>query len=409
MASATRVVSQLQQAMSTASNSVKGLATANSQATSSTNTLTTAQTGLMRSFVATHQAAINTRREFSTFFRDIATLTGSVLSLNRGLVMLEQAWSSIQKMQSLKVQLGQITSQQISSPAIQSMEKATRQAGTTYGTSSNKLMGQAVELSQAGFDDSQIKGLMTTLAKLNLNEQLSEAGLKGLTNSMIVLKQTFGQTGPEIEKSLGSILEATKKYAVTNGDLLEMMKRSGSVFKAYGGSLNELIALETATRQATRLSPQTIATATNSTISRIYSQPKSREAVGQLGVKPFEDSGKAKDVLQVITELSQAMSKLNDADRLQATYKIAGARNATVFLSLMSQSGQATQIYNDLLKAETRITEDAAIAQQSFGNKLTRTKEVWLEMVASMANSKAFATITTAILELAAALSKVAR
>jgi TP901 family phage tail tape measure protein len=407
-ANAIRQAGQLNQAMASASSSVKGLATAQTQATTSTNTFAQAQGGLVRQFVATHQAAINTRREFSTFFRDIATLTGSVLSLHRGLVLLEQAWSSIQQMNKAKIQLGQITSQSTDSKPIQAMEQSTRNAAKQYGTSSNKLMGQAVELSQAGFDDSQIKGLMGTLAKLNLNEQLSEAGLKDLTNSMIVLKQTFGQAGPEIEKSLGSILEATKKYAVSNSDLLEMMKRSGSVFKAYGSNINELIALETSVRQATRLTPQVVATGMNSSISRMYSQPKSREEVERLGVKPFDDNGKAKDVLQVMTELSKAMSKLSDAERLEATYKIAGARNATVFLSAVSQSGAAVQIYNDLLKAENRITEDAAIAMGGFESKLTRVKETWLALASSMANSKAFQTLTTVILELGAALAKVA-
>ena len=307
-------------------------------------------------------------------------------------------------MQRLEVQLGQITSQPIASKQIQSMEQATRKTAVSYGVSSNDLMGQAVELSQANFSGEQIKGLMGTLAKLNLNAQIKD--VKSLTDSMIVLSETFGQDSSEIEHSLSSIIEATKKYAVTNQDILESMKRSGSVFKSYGGSVQELVAMFSAVRQSTRLTPEIISTSLNSTISRIYSQPKSKQAVEQLGVQPFDQSGKQKDILQTVNELSKAMAKLNDAERLEATYKIAGARNASVFLALMQQASQATTIYNDIVHSENKLSEDAAIAQGSFAVQLTKVKEAWLSLAASFTSNPVFTTLAKTALEVTASLTR---
>ena len=94
-------------------------------------------------------------------------------------------------MQKLEVQLGQITSQPIASNQIQGMEQASRKTAVKYGVSSNDLMAQTVELSQANFSLDKIKQMQDVLAKLNLNAQIKD--VKSLTDTMIVLSETFGQ------------------------------------------------------------------------------------------------------------------------------------------------------------------------------------------------------------------------
>lgn len=403
-ANAVKQAGQLQQAFSQASTSVKALTTAQGQVQSSTNSLSQAQGGLVRQFVATHREAINTRREMSTFVRDVGSLTGSLLTLHRGLVMVEQAWASLQRFQKLSIQLSQIEGRPLASPANQAMEKQVRQTAIKQGVSSNDLMGQAVELSQAGFDDSKIKSMLDMLAHINLNEQIKD--IKGVTDSIILLNQTFGQSGDQIEKSLSSILTSTKSYAITVSEINELMKKSGAVFHAYGADVNTLVAIGTSVREATRLNPSVISTGMNSSLMRIYAQPKARQEVERLGVNPYDSTGKQKDVLQTIVELSKAFAKLTDAEKNESAFKIAGARNQAVFLSMLSQSGNAVEIYNATVKAGNTLAKDAEIAQSGFASQLTKVKEAWLSLAASLTSNPVFTALAKTALELTASLTK---
>ena len=85
--------------------------------------------------------------------------------------------------------------------------------------------------------------------------------------------------------------------------MISVIRRTGGVFKAAGGDLNELIALFTSVRATTRESAESIATGLRTIFTRIQ-RPKTIEFLKEFGVQLTDLNGKFVGPFEAIRQLS---------------------------------------------------------------------------------------------------------
>jgi TP901 family phage tail tape measure protein len=194
------------------------------------------------------------------------------------------------------------------------------------------------------------------------------------TEGAIAILNQFGReakkTGQDIkflEQSLDAINQVSKNFAVESADLITAIRRTGGVFQAAGGSLNELIALFTSVRQTTRESAETIATGFRTIFTRLQ-RSETVDALNELGIALTDAEGKFIGPLKAIEALSIGLAGLDPKDIRfnEIVEQLGGFRQIGKVIPLIKQYSVAQQALSVANNAAGSTAEDAQTAQQSL-------------------------------------------
>jgi TP901 family phage tail tape measure protein len=127
------------------------------------------------------------------------------------------------------------------------------------------------------------------LPRLNLAPTFDD--ITQTAEGAVAILAQFGEGVGALERQLGAINRVAGQFAVESGDLISAVRRTGGVFKAAGGELEELLALFTSVRATTRESAESIATGLRTIFTRIQ-RPATIEFLKQFGVELTDLNGK---------------------------------------------------------------------------------------------------------------------
>jgi hypothetical protein len=194
-----------------------------------------------------------------------------------------------------------------------------------------------------------------------------------------------------------------------SGDLISVIRRTGGVFKAAGGDLEELIALFTSVRATTRESAESIATGLRTIFTRIQ-RPKTIEFLKQFGVQLTDINGKFVGPFEAVKQLSAALSGLEQGDIrfVKIAEELGGFRQIGKVIPLLQQFEVAERARQAALEGGTSLDDDAKKAQQALAVQIAKTKEEFLALIRSLTQTGSFQTFVKSSLELASALIKIA-
>ena len=271
-----------------ASRQVNNLNKATKQATTQANKMGKAFGASIRRFGAFTIAT----RAVSLFTSGLANATKEAIAFEREMIKISQV-------------TGKTMAQ------LKGLENVITDLATSFGVSSKSILSTGRILSQAGIQASDLEVALRTLAKTELAPTFDDI-TKTAEGAVAILAQ-FGKGVGELERQLGAINAVAGQFAVESGDLISVIRRTGGVFKAAGGDLNELIALFTSVRATTRESAESIATGLRTIFTRIQ-RPKTIEFLKQFGVELTDLNGKFVGPYEAIRQLSQALSGLEQGD-----------------------------------------------------------------------------------------------
>ena len=202
-------------------------------------------------------------------FSVITIATGSFLALGRA---IKSSVGSAIEFERELVKISQVTGK--SKAQLSGIVDEVTRLSTSLGVSNKSLLETSRVLAQAGLNAKQVKGAMDILAKTTLAATFDN--ISDTTEGAIAIINQFGRearkTGSEIkflEQALDAVNAVSKNFAVESSDLITAVRRTGGVFEAAGGNINELIALFTSVRQTTRESADTIATGFRTIFTRL--------------------------------------------------------------------------------------------------------------------------------------------
>ena len=293
-----QVVQQIQQQLQGVSVNVQvqGAAQAQrqiQQITQNTNQATTAAERMGRAF------ALSVRRfaAFSIATRAVGLFTST----------LSDAVNTAIDFERQLIKVSQVTGKSVSQ--LRGLTKQITSLSTGFGVASADLLEVSTVLAQAGLSAEDTAVALRTLAKAALAPNFDS--ITETAEGAIAILAQFQEGVGSLEKQLGSINAVAGAFAVEASDLIDVVRRTGGVFKSSGGNLNELLALFTSVRATTRESAESIGTGLRTIFTRIQ-RPKTIEFLKQFGVELVDLNGKFVGPYEAIKRLSEALSGLGE-------------------------------------------------------------------------------------------------
>lgn len=303
------------------------------------------------------------------------------------------------------IKVGQVTGKTVGQ--LRGLTKQINSLSSGLGVSSADLLEVSTVLAQAGLSAEDTSVALRTLAKAALAPNFDS--ISETAEGAIAILAQFQEGVGALEKQLGSINAVAGAFAVEASDLIDVVRRTGGVFKASGGSLNELLALFTSVRATTRESAESIGTGLRTIFTRIQ-RPKTIEFLKQFGVELVDLNGKFVGPFEAIKRLSEALSGLGEGDLtfISIAEELGGFRQIGKVLPLLQQFSTAQSALNVAMKAGDSLTQDAASAQAALAIRIMKVKEEFLALIRSMTETSTFQIMANTALSLASALIKIA-
>ena len=391
-----QIVSQIQNQLNNVSVNVKvqGSAQANKQLqqiTQSTNAATTAAGRMGNAF------AVSIRRfaAFSIATRAVGLFTSTLADAVKTAIDFERE----------VIKISQVTGRSVSS--LRDLTDSVTNLSTGLGVTSQSLLEVTTVLTQAGLSSEDTKIALESLARAALAPNFDS--ITETAEGAIAILAQFKQGVGALEGQLSSIDAVAGAFAVEASDLIDVIRRSGGVFKASGGSLNELLALFTSVRATTRESAESIGTGLRTIFTRIQ-RPETIEFLRQFGVELVDLNGKFVGPFEAIRKLSEALSGLGEGDLtfISIAEELGGFRQIGKVLPLLQQFSTAQAALNVAQNAGNGLTKNAEIAQASLAIRILKVREEFLALVRSMTETPTFQIMANTALSLASALIKIA-
>ncbi len=343
------------------------------------------------------QSALAIRR-FAAFSVGTAGILGLVGAFKSGIV-------EAIKFDKEMVKLSQVTG--ISVRGLKDVNDEIGRLATTFGVSSTALLDVSTTLAQAGLSARETKIALDALAKSALAPSFDN--LKDTTEGVIASMRQFSLQAGDVESALGSINAVSAAYAVESADIITAIRTTGGVFasaskgvKEGKDALNQFIAVFTSVRATTRESAESIATGLRTIFTRIQ-RPRTIEYLKEFGINLQDLEGKFVGPYEAIKRLSEGLRELDTRDSrfAQITEELGGYRQLSKVIPAIQQFATAQQALQVATNGSNSLSKDAAIAQQALAVQITKTREKFLDLVRSFAQSATFNNLISGTLKLA--------
>jgi hypothetical protein len=350
------------------------------------------------------QSALAIRR-----FAAFATVTGVIFKFTNA---LSSATSEFIEFNRQLVRVSQVTGSTLSQ--LSPLVKTISALSTQFGVASKDLIQVSSTLSQAGLSARDTERALKALALSALAPSFDN--LNDTVEGSIALMRQFGLGAKDLESALGSVNAVAAAFAVEAGDLITAIQRTGGVFAAASkgvsegtDALNEFLAIFTSIRQTTRESAETIATGLRTIFTRIQ-RSETIEALKEFGVVLTDLEGKFVGPFEAVRRLSEGLSRLDPRDLRfsEIVEELGGFRQIGKVIPLIQQFAVAQQALKVAQRGQSSLAQDAAVAQLSLANRITKVREEFNALVRSLGESSTFQTFVKLSLDLASALIKLA-
>jgi len=342
-------------------------------------------------------------------FSVITVATGSFIALARA---IKGSVGAAIEFERELVRISQVTGESLNQ--LSGLQKEVTRLSSTLGVANASLLQTSRILAQAGLSANKVKEALDVLARTTLAPSFDN--IIDTTEGAIAILNQFGRaaakTGNDIvflERSLDAINQVSKSFAVESADLISAIRRTGGVFEAAGGSINELIALFTSVRQTTRESAETIATGFRTIFTRLQ-RKDTIDALNELGISLQDAQGKFVGPLKAVEALSIGLAGLDPKDVRfnEIVEQLGGFRQIGKVIPLINQYAVATQALAVANNSANSVLKDSETAQQSLSVQFQKTRESFDALIRKFTQSDTFQGLAQDALKIANAFIKFA-
>jgi TP901 family phage tail tape measure protein len=278
------------------------------------------------------------------------------------------------------------------------------------------LLEIANTLAQAGDvfgGDQDIAKVAETIGKTNLASTFGD--IKSTTEGLIAVLGQFNKTGDETIHVLDIANDLSKKYAFESSNLFDAVRTGGAAFANANGSIEEFGALLTTIRQTTRIAPNQIATALNSSIQQL-SKPQSIQLLEEVtGGKIRNADGNLKGIVDRLRELAAATKNYDQEQLTGILSKIVDVRGEGKFLipfiKDLQRASEGTSLFENSLKglkgAPGSFDRDVAIGLNRIDVQLQAVQSRFQEVFRDLAQNRGLQEFVKQLLSIAKATGSV--
>jgi hypothetical protein len=310
------------------------------------------------------------------------------------------------------VKISQITGRDVSQ--LKDLKNTITGLSTSLGVASKDLLFVTKTLTQAGFSAENTRKALDILAKTTLTSSFDD--LINTTEGAIAVLNQFAkqaqETGDEIkflESTLGAINAVSKSFAVESNDIISAIRRTGGVFAAAGGEVEELIALFTSVRATTRETAETISVGLRTIFTRLQ-RDDTVDRLRALGIELRTVEGLFVGPFEAVQRLAKGLAGLDPRDfrYSEIVEELGGIRQIGKLIPLIQANVKAQQALNVARQGANSINEDAEKTQGLLARRIRETSESFDALIRKISESEGFKQLAEYALNFADALVRVA-
>lgn len=294
------------------------------------------------------------------------------------------------------------------------LEKTITDLSVGLGISSKELSGISRILVQAGLSANETRKALEAIARTELAPTF--LNMTNTAEGAIAAMRQFNLGADQLMSTLGSINSVAAKFAVESEDIVSAIRRTGGVFAAAAGAqsggkkaeqaLREFISLFTSVRATTRESAESIATGLRTIFSRIQRRG-TIDALKEYNVE-ISRLGKFVGPWEAIKRMNEELGKLDPRELrfAQIIEELGGFRQVGKVIPLILRFKDAEKALSVAIEGQDSLMRDAELAQQSWINRIIKTREAFLALMRDISKTDTFKILAESILLAANGLIK---
>jgi TP901 family phage tail tape measure protein len=256
------------------------------------------------------------------------------------------------------------------------VEKSMTEINTVLGVSGSELdkfsvklfdvaknTGQTFQTVATGALELARQGLGAVETMKRINDALILSRLSGMDATQSVEGLTaafnsFKETGITTSEILNKLVSVSQKYAVSERDLVEGLKRSAAVADQAGVSLDELIGVITIVQERTSRGGAVIGNAFKTIFARIQDQSALSD-LKQLGIAVQDAAGKSLPAMQILKNVAESFNGLSQIQQADISKKLGSIQQLSNFLAAIKDLSSAQSQYGDVVNTSQNAADQA--------------------------------------------------
>ena len=282
-------------------------------------------------------------------------------------------------------------------------------------------MEQATQIAEQTMMLANVADLTQEVASKGVVTMMSAFNLDPLKEVSVVVNGVTKSTD-ELTNAMDILNYTGNQFSISSGGILDAITSGANVLANYGVSMNDTVAMITAANHTLQDTSRvgnglkTIQTrlagiktsAKDGTISLNKTALTLKEIAG-INVFSNEAKGEIKDMATLIEELGAKWGDFTDEQRAGLSEAIAGANQASVFQSLMSNIDVMKEVQNELNQGwhfGSALAENEQYVD-SLSGKLNKLKETWVGIFNTVFDSNAAKGILDVLINISEAIANV--
>lgn len=276
---------------------------------------------------------------------------------------------------------------------IQFMDGAIERANR-LGSSVKEVVNSSADYARLGYTIDEASELAdSAIIYKNVGDGLS--GIDQATEHLISTMKAFGIEAGDAMRIVDVFNEVANNFPTSAADIGEGLQRSAASLSAAGNSLEESVAIFTAS-QSIAQDADTVGTSLKTMSMRIRSTKSDMEAAGEdtegmaesvsklrneikslTNVDIMLDDETYKSTYQILDELAQVWDKLNDITKANVLELLFGKRQANIGAGLLENFDIARESLQTALDAEGSALKENEIFLESIQGHLNKLSAAW--------------------------------
>ena len=270
-----------------------------------------------------------------------------------------------------------------SAEELHQLEDVAINVGSKLPMTINETSKAMAKLAAGGFNTQMIKG---TIEAIGMAAEASGAdiGLVSdvMTNAMSIWDMKSGDIAANSSRVADVIQAACNKSKMSYDKFAIALQGGGNVAASFGESIERVTALMGVFAN-NGIGASNIGTTLKNAYMRLAADTDgAADKLAKLGVRVFDDNGKMRSMVDIVTELSGAVKNMSDADLSPILKKVFGMY-ALPGLSKVLKSDDAIKELNKLVKDMENATATTVRLQENVGGSADKLKALGVEALNS--------------------------
>lgn len=240
-----------------------------------------------------------------------------------------------------------------------------RQTGQSFDETSKA----ALEFARQGLGAAEtlvrVKDALTLTRLSGLDATSAVEGLTAAVNS-------FKKEGLSTTDILNKLIAVDNKYAVSSGDLIEAIKRSGAFAQEAGLSFDELTATVTVLQEATARGGSVIGNSLKTILERV-GRPESLKQLQDLGVGVYDAQDAILPAIKILDNFANSIKGMDESAKRASLRQLAGTLQINQLSALsnaLKEVEGGSRRYDEVLATSANSSIEAATANEKLNQTL---------------------------------------